>query len=74
MKCCGVDSYADFKGASNWIIDYTSNTPSINLTTPLACCKTLPSSEDFTCAGSNASDSDNYLDKVSMVLCVVEVK
>jgi hypothetical protein len=67
MKCCGVDNYEDFTGASNWITDYTSNTPSVTLKTPLACCKTLPTSEDFSCAGSSASSTDNYLNTVGIL-------
>ncbi|XP_060607728.1 tetraspanin-16-like [Ruditapes philippinarum] len=58
VKCCGVDSYADFTGASNWISVYTSYT----LKTPLACCKTLPSSTDFSCADSTATTANNYLE------------
>ena len=58
-KCCGVDGYTDFTGASQWIITY----PPITLQTPLSCCKTLPSSTDFSCA-SAPTTSNNYLNEV----------
>nr|AMB43016.1 CD63 [Paratapes undulatus] len=60
VKCCGVDSYADFTGASKWTTVYNSYT----LKTPLACCKSLPDSTDFSCADtSTATTANNYLDK-----------
>lgn len=58
MTCCGVENYDDFTGANGWVVDYTTYT----LKTPLACCKTLPDSSDFTCADVNtATDSNNYM-------------
>lgn len=58
VKCCGVDGHTDFTGASQWLITYT---PYI-LQTPLSCCKTLPSSTDFSCA-SSPTTSNNYLNE-----------
>lgn len=55
VKCCGVDSYRDFTGASQWIINYPSHT----LQTPLSCCKELPSDTNFSCA-SAPTDATNY--------------
>ncbi|XP_053408373.1 tetraspanin-4-like [Mercenaria mercenaria] len=61
VKCCGVNNYDDFTGAANWIYDYTSLSPPVTLKTPLACCMTLPDSDDFTCASiTGATDSNNY--------------
>lgn len=58
MDCCGVDNYADFTGASGWVVEYTSYT----LKTPLSCCKTLPDTSDFSCADENtATDINNYM-------------
>lgn len=59
VDCCGVDSYDDFTGAKNWVTNYASYT----LKTPLACCKTLPTSTDFSCADvSTATTANNYLE------------
>ncbi|XP_063439622.1 tetraspanin-9-like [Mytilus trossulus] len=55
-KCCGVDSYRDFTGASQWIINYPG--PHV-LQTPLSCCKDLPTGTDFSCA-SAPTDATNY--------------
>ena len=61
VGCCGVDNYNDFTGATGWVTVY----PSYTLITPLACCKTLPSSSDYTCATSGgATESTNYLNTV----------
>lgn len=63
VKCCGVDSYADFTGADRWVVNYAAY--GYTLKTPLACCKTLPSSTDFTCADTaGATTTNNYLDTV----------
>lgn len=58
VKCCGVDGYTDFTNASQWITTYYSYT----LQTPLSCCKTLPSSSNFTCASAPTA-SNNYLNE-----------
>ena len=57
MGCCGVESYRDFTGASNWPVNF----PPYALQTPLACCKTLPTSSDYTCAafGSATTSINN---------------
>ncbi|XP_033759309.1 tetraspanin-16-like [Pecten maximus] len=57
VKCCGVDNYQDFTGATQWITQY----PSYTIQTPLSCCKELPSSTDFSCAASPTT-SNNYKD------------
>ncbi|OWF55408.1 CD63 antigen-like [Mizuhopecten yessoensis] len=57
VKCCGVDSYEDFTGATLWPTNY----PSYFLKTPLSCCMTLPSTTDFSCAASPTT-SNNYKD------------
>ncbi|KAL4229532.1 hypothetical protein ACF0H5_012572 [Mactra antiquata] len=62
IGCCGVDSYNDFTGAQQWVTDYTGNTPSVTLKTPICCCRVLPVSDDFTCAGSSTTSTDNYMD------------
>ena len=64
FKCCGANDYTDFTGASQWVTDYSSYPCSCTLMTPLSCCKTLPSSTDFSCATSSATSSDNYLNTV----------
>ncbi|XP_060607713.1 tetraspanin-18-like [Ruditapes philippinarum] len=61
VGCCGVDDYSDFTGATKWVIDYTALSPSVTLKTPLACCKTLPTSDDLSCAGTATTESINYL-------------
>ena len=66
MGCCGVESYRDFTGASNWPVNF----PPYALQTPLACCKTLPSSSDYTCAAfGSATTSINNMYTVITVLC-----
>ena len=55
-----MDSYRDFTGAPNWVINYPGHT----LITPLSCCKTLPDDPDFTCA-SAPNDTNNYHETVS---------
>lgn len=55
VGCCGPESFNDFTGASQWITNYASGT----IVTPLACCKTLPSSSDFSCA-TTPTPSNNY--------------
>ncbi|XP_053408370.1 tetraspanin-16-like isoform X2 [Mercenaria mercenaria] len=61
VDCCGVDSYKDFTGATNWIVNYASY--GYTLKTPLACCMTLPTSQDFTCASTTgATATNNYLE------------
>ncbi|XP_069115274.1 tetraspanin-6-like [Argopecten irradians] len=59
VKCCGVDNYQDFTGATQWITHYASL--GYTLITPLSCCKELPSSTDFSCAASPTT-SNNYKD------------
>lgn len=59
FKCCGANDYSDFTGASQWHVDYTSAPCTCTLVTPLSCCKTLPSSTDFTCS-SAPTDTNNY--------------
>ncbi|XP_053408746.1 tetraspanin-18-like [Mercenaria mercenaria] len=65
FQCCGVDSYEDFdmSAQSKW------NNPGISgvttLETPIACCKTLPSSQtatEFNCAmkATLTEDISNY--------------
>lgn len=54
FKCCGANDYSDFTGATQWTVEYTST-----LLTPLSCCKTLPSSTDFSCA-SSPTTANNY--------------
>ncbi|KAL4229102.1 Tetraspanin-11 [Mactra antiquata] len=50
FQCCGVDSYRDFDISTSW---NKSPVASVNLVTPVACCKTLPTEHDpkeFKCA------------------------
>lgn len=54
VECCGVDSYQDFTGASQWITNY----PGYTLQTPLSCCKELPSSNDYTCATAGSTNNN----------------
>ncbi|KAL4229535.1 Tetraspanin [Mactra antiquata] len=62
MKCCGVNDYKDFTGAAKWVIDYSSVGTGYTLMTPLSCCKTLPSSDDLSCAAiGTATETNNYL-------------
>ncbi|KAK3594614.1 hypothetical protein CHS0354_015005 [Potamilus streckersoni] len=63
FKCCGASDYSDFTGASKWNTAKYSGTCSCTLTTPLACCMTLPSgntASDLTCA-TTPTTSNNYL-------------
>ncbi|XP_053408747.1 tetraspanin-18-like [Mercenaria mercenaria] len=53
FKCCGVDSYKDFSQATSWNRTLQTTGRTITLETPVACCKTLPSSKEtshFNCA------------------------
>ncbi|KAL3886985.1 hypothetical protein ACJMK2_026941 [Sinanodonta woodiana] len=64
FKCCGANDYSDFTGASKWdTTKYSASCGGCTLKTPLACCKTLPtSSSDVTCAATGtATTSNNYL-------------
>jgi len=63
MKCCGVTDNTDFTGATQWTTVY----PNYTLKTPLSCCKSLPSSTDFTCAAT-PTDSNNNWKTVSQIL------
>lgn len=65
FKCCGVDNSTDFQEhATSWVRNITiSPGRFISLETPIACCKSLPSTNDslsFTCAlhGFNISLSN----------------
>ncbi|RUS75366.1 hypothetical protein EGW08_016856 [Elysia chlorotica] len=59
-QCCGVDSYLDFSGLSNWPPS-TIKGVSVNLKTPLICCRTK--STDFTCAEvGTATTANNYME------------
>ncbi|KAK3587689.1 hypothetical protein CHS0354_042474 [Potamilus streckersoni] len=61
-KCCGVDSYTDFTGATGWVVNYSYVGSGYILKTPLACCRTLPSGTDFSCADNKtATDTNNYM-------------
>lgn len=68
-KCCGVDSYTDFDGATNWnrnrSITYDGNTQYMTLVTPIACCKssgTFPSvtPTNSSCAVSPSDSISNW--------------
>ncbi|XP_052806906.1 tetraspanin-1-like [Mya arenaria] len=64
VGCCGANSYADFTGAENWETDYSSTGSGYTLKTPIACCRTLPDSNDLTCADiSGATTANNYLEE-----------
>ncbi|KAK3594615.1 hypothetical protein CHS0354_015006 [Potamilus streckersoni] len=64
FKCCGVENYKDFNGASKWNYNYTSVCGnSCILQTPMMCCKTLPSGRteyDYACA-TNPMTENNYM-------------
>lgn len=53
FKCCGVDNYHDFALATSWNNTLQIDGKPVNLVTPVACCKMLPSGKDhaeFSCA------------------------
>ncbi|XP_060607669.1 tetraspanin-18-like [Ruditapes philippinarum] len=53
FKCCGVDNYKDFSESTSWNKTLQVQGRTFTLETPVACCKTLPSSKDanhFQCA------------------------
>ncbi|CAC5390965.1 unnamed protein product [Mytilus coruscus] len=58
FACCGVESYQDFTSATDWLYNYTGK--GIILVTPLSCCQSLPTSDNFTCAESLSSTVNNY--------------
>lgn len=60
--CCGVDSYADFTGLTNWPPTTIASTAVSDLKTPIMCCKTIPTvSTGYACAtNAGASDSLNW--------------
>ncbi|XP_052062627.1 tetraspanin-21-like [Mytilus californianus] len=57
FSCCGVDSYHDFMGATKWVREYTDM--NVVLATPISCCRSLPTSKDFTCARIPLSGKTN---------------
>lgn len=62
FNCCGVDSYEDFSIATNWKKSLTVGSNTYTLTTPVACCKKLPSSKnsgEFSCATDNPPKKEN---------------
>ncbi|VDI71345.1 tetraspanin-18 [Mytilus galloprovincialis] len=61
FSCCGVDSYHDFMGATKWVRFYTDM--NVVLGTPISCCRTLPTSKDFTCARHPLSGTTNNFHK-----------
>lgn len=56
-QCCGVDSYEDFTGAKKWDKELNGDGP---LVTPVACCKTIPSSSPYTCARVPDDTNNNW--------------
>ncbi|KAL5020298.1 hypothetical protein ScPMuIL_003190 [Solemya velum] len=61
-KCCGIENSSDFSSATNWLKDYG---PGGTLTTPIACCKTLPSSSmtdpnALNCATNPTDELNNW--------------
>lgn len=63
FKCCGVDSYRDFKVSKNWNRTASGSIKiSPPLVTPIACCKTLPSKVNHAvnCAQEPFKDNMNY--------------
>ncbi|XP_012946338.1 tetraspanin-9 [Aplysia californica] len=59
-ECCGVDSYTDFTGLSDWPPATINGNP-VNLQTPVMCCKTK--STDYSCAETGtATTANNWLD------------
>ena len=52
FECCGVNSYEDFNVTTGWDRTLSANLAGAQaLLTPIACCKTLPTTPGaFTCA------------------------
>ncbi|XP_052804308.1 tetraspanin-18-like [Mya arenaria] len=63
MKCCGVDGYKDFENGNSWDLKETTNPANKVrvLKMPVSCCKSLPQSDDLSCA-QTVSDTLNYHD------------
>ncbi|XP_052804759.1 tetraspanin-1-like [Mya arenaria] len=59
--CCGVDAYTDFDNTEKWAHTETTNGVTKTVATPVSCCKTLPSSEDLSCAQIPLLATENYL-------------
>ncbi|GFS03429.1 tetraspanin [Elysia marginata] len=58
--CCGLDSYQDFTGLSNWPPSQVGGT-NVNLKTPVICCRSK--STDYTCAEQGtATTANNYME------------
>ena len=61
FECCGVNNYEDFNVSTGWDKTLGSKlTGALVLLTPIACCKTLPTTPTaFTCAQAPFDETAN---------------
>ncbi|KAH3700277.1 CD63 antigen-like [Dreissena polymorpha] len=67
FKCCGADGYADFADKGTWKTnDMTLSSGTVNVLTPVACCKELPAglSDTKKCAGDSTDVAYDNIDEI----------
>ncbi|WAR06510.1 hypothetical protein MAR_021879 [Mya arenaria] len=74
MKCCGVDGYKDFENGNSWDLKETTNPANKVrvLKMPVSCCKSLPQSDDLSCA-QTVSDTLNYHDTLLLIVSGIAI-